>query len=233
MNQRLNCPNCSHIIPAKDININELVAKCTNCHHVFNFVEKKASSPIRHRPEILLPAGIESFSFLSELHIEVSWRKSHSSFLTFFTILWNTLLLPFVIFAVLSGEIIVLLGISVHLLVGVGFLYYTIASFLNTTYIILDHRNLTIEHKPLHMPFYPERTISSRDISQFYVQRYVASTSNNKPNYAFAVQLQTKEQEEIRIIKGLKKPNQARYIEQELERFLKIDDRPMESEWTT
>ena len=120
---------------------------------------------------------------------------------------------------------------SLHILIGVGLLYYMAALFVNTTYVVVDHYNLTIEHRPLKMPFYPGRTIPSRDIDQIYIHKYVASRTNGQPNYAFGVQALLKTGENIKLLKGLRNANQAQYIEQEIEKFLKIKDRAVEEEF--
>ena len=228
MDRQLKCPNCQSDIPASDVNIKELVAKCQHCHHVFNFTDKNYA--VKNRPEIVMPAGIESFSLLSELNIEISWRKSVNSFLTFFTILWNLFLVPFILFAIFSGEIMALVGISLHVLIGVSLLYYTLVCFVNTTYIMVNHYRILVEHKPLRLPFYPNRDIGVHEIDQLYTHEYVASTTNGKPDYAYAVHLKLKDKSDIRLIKGLKNPDQALYIEQEIEDFLKIDDKAVKGE---
>jgi predicted Zn finger-like uncharacterized protein len=230
MNTQLNCPNCKSSIAANDINISQLIAKCANCGQVFNFSQGSVSLG-RQRPEIVIPPGIEAYSLLSELNFEISWRRSSSSFLTFFTILWNLFLIPFVGVAIFSGEFFILAFISLHLLVGVSLLYYTIATFVNTTYVMVDRHRVTIEHKPMRMPFYPNRDIPVREIKQLYTKRYVAGTTNNKPNHAFQLCLKKTNGVEVVLIKGLKNPDHARYVEQEVERFLDIDDLPVKGEW--
>ncbi len=227
---QLQCPHCRKDILAEDVNIGQLIAKCRHCDHVFAF-EKQVRQAPRQRPEVVMPSGIEAYSLLSELNIEVSWRSGVSSFLTFFTILWNALVLPFVLVAIANGELMMLAGISLHLLVGVSLIYYTLAMLLNTTYILVNHHRLTIEHKPLRLPFYPNRDLSVAEIDQAYVEKYVASRTNGRPDWAHAVVAALKDGEHMKLVKGLKNPRQALYIEQEIERFLDIEDRPVEGEW--
>ena len=230
MSIQLSCPNCRKAIRAEDINIEQVVAKCANCNHVFSFTRELERDRYR-KPEVLLPPGIEAFSLLSELNIEISWKKSRSSFLTFFTVFWNAMVIPFVLFALFSGEYLILLGISIHLLVGISMLYYTLGAFLNKTFVIVDHYNVHVETKPLRMPFYPDRHLPVGEIKQLHVEKYVASRTNGRPDYAYTVIAQMTNQERLKLVKGLKNVNQARYIEQEVERFLKIPDEPVEGEY--
>ena len=228
---QLSCPHCHKRILSENVNLEKMAAKCSNCHHVFLF-EDKLSQDTYKKPEVYLPPGIEAYSFLSELNIEIDWRQSRSGFLTFFTIFWNALLVPFIVVAITTGAYEMLLFMSIHLLIGIGLLYYTLTNFLNKTYIVVDRNNLHIEHKPLRLPFYPDRHISTSELDQLHIEKYVASTTNNRPNYAFAVVAKLlPEDKDLKIIKGLKTSNQAQYIEQEVERFLNIQDRPVEEEY--
>lgn len=230
MSKPLNCPSCKSPIRSEDINISSLVAKCSNCHTVFQF-EQEIAKPVRKRQEVIMPPGIEAYHLASELNIEISWRKSLSGFFVFFTIFWNAIVLPMALFAVLSGAYFMLLFMSIHLAIGIGFLYYILASLWNTTYITVDQFNLSIEHKPLKMPFYPNRYIPTHEFEQFYVEKYSSGKTNGRPVYAFGLFGIKKDKERIKLVKGLKYPKQALYLEQEIERFLKMPDHPVEEEW--
>ncbi|MEM9822337.1 MAG: hypothetical protein AAF985_14740 [Bacteroidota bacterium] len=228
---QLECPNCQSTIHSEDINLEKLIAKCHDCHAVFAFEEKLNMERAFRRPEIFLPKGMEILKLRSELEIQVSWRSSLQTGLVFFTIFWNIIVLPFAIFAILSGQIVMLLGLSLHLLVGIGMLYYIITTIFNTTFITASPRRLHIEHRPLRVPFYPDRDIEVMDIEQIYVDKYKRSETNGRPDYAYSVEAILKNQQHVRLVKGLQYPDQALYIEQEVERFLEIKDRPVTEEW--
>ena len=227
---RLQCPNCNADIKAEDININRLIAKCSACNTVFEF-EKKVREQPRERPEIVMPQGIEAYHLLSELNIEIKWRQSFSSFLAFFTIFWNGIVFIFVAAAIITGTYGMLLGVSIHLLVGLALLYYMLTVMVNTTFITANSYRLLIEHRPLKLPFYKNKDIPVGEIDQLHVERYVASTTNGKPNHAFGLYLLKTNGEKIRLLKGLRNPDQARYVEQEIERFLDIPDRKVADEF--
>lgn len=234
MQIQLACPNCGASTYADDVNIARLVAKCRECHTIFSFDENLPSATPRQRAEVPLPPGLEVSSYLSELEIQINWRKTtNAGFYVFFTAFWNAVVIPFVIIAIATGEWIILLFISLHLLVGLSFLYYTLCLLFNITFIRVNRREITIEHRPLKVPFYPDRRESVHDIDQLYIDKYVESTTNNQPNFAYAVRamLKSSPDKRIRLVKGLKNFEQARYIEQEIERFLDIKDQPVEGEW--
>lgn len=231
---QLHCPACSAPIESEDINILKLVAKCRQCHTVFSFdgeFPATASAPPYSKPEILMPIGIEVLRLLSEVQIEVSWRKTSGSFFLLFTIIWNAIVLPMAVVMIVTGSLEMLLFLSLHLTVGLVFLYITLATMLNTTYITVSSRRLVIEHKPLRMPFYPGHDLSSYDIRQLHVVKYEQGKTNGRPVFAFALYLTLKSGLEVKLLKGLKTAEQAQYIEQEIERFLKISDEVVDGEY--
>lgn len=229
---QLHCPDCAKDIPAADINIAKAIAKCNHCQTVFSF-EEEIKNAVR-RPEILLPEGIELLELQSELDIRFKWRKMKAlnGFLVFFTLFWNLMLLPFVGFAVLSGEYTILLGTSVHILVGAGFLYHIITRLFNTTQIIVDEYQLSVEHRPFKIPFfYPDRNVDVNDIQQLYVRKYVASSSKSGyKSYAYALHAKVLGAEDISLVKGVKNKEKVQYLEQEIERYLGIPDERIEEE---
>ncbi|HMN89149.1 MAG TPA: hypothetical protein PKE68_03950 [Saprospiraceae bacterium] len=231
MQFQLECPNCGARIHSDDINLSMLVAKCRQCHTVFGYDAMLLQKHTRQRPQVSMPKGIEAFSYLSELDIDINWYKtSNSGFIIFFTVFWNAVLLPFIIVALTTDEWIIMLFISIHLIIGLSFLYYTIALLFNITSVIASRHHIRIVHKPIKMPFYPDREVPVDTVEQVFVDQYVESTTNNRPNYAYAVRILTKDGQRLRLVKGLQTPEQAIFIEQEIERFLKIEDRPVAGE---
>ncbi len=227
---QLQCPQCNHEIASADIHLENLVAKCQECNSVFKF-EEKLLEEHPTRPEIFLPKGMDILKLRSELEIQVEWRDTLNTFLVIFAIFWNIIVLPFAIFAIISGELVMLLGLSLHLAVGIGLLYYIITAIFNTTFITADAYHLRIEHRPLKVPFYPHQDFPVGEIEQMYVNKYIKSKTNGNPDYAYAVEAILKNKSHIRLVKGLQYPDQALYIEQEVERFLNIKDLPVEEEW--
>lgn len=231
MYRNLSCPNCQDKILSSDINLNKGIAKCSSCSVIFNIDhDMHGDIPAARKEEIfVIPKGIEVLKMMSELEIDMKWRHTASWFLVIFTLIWNAILLPFGLFIIISGELFVLLFMSLHLLVGIGLIYWCIASLLNTTYINVDSRYITIEHRPLKL-FFKEYQLETQNVEQLYVKKYSNGSTNGRPNYVHAVMAIMKNKEEIQIIKGISKPTQALYIEQEIEKFTGIQDRSVAGE---
>lgn len=232
MHLQLACPNCATPIRSEDININELVAKCHHCHSVFSF-SRELSVQNRHRIEVMLPPGFEAFNTLSALDIEITWRQTTKGigFFIFFALFWNGILSIFIVTALVTGAYEMILFTSLHLLIGLGLIYYILSVMLNKTYIFVSRREISVEHRPIRLPFYPNRSITAMDLDQLFVQKYVSGKTNGRPNHAFSVIARMRTGSDITLVKGLRQPEQATYVEQQIEKFLNIEDRVIEEEW--
>lgn len=228
----LKCPSCNHFIKADDININKLIAKCSNCSHVFSFENVQARDlGVYTRPDMLIPSGLEVLKLQSELDIQVNWfrnvSKSSFAFTMLFTLIWNLVLLPFVIMALVTGAYNILLFTSAHVAVGIAMLMRMIAMFINTTHINVSRSSLEITTTPLPSLFRRNKKIPVDRVQQLYVTRYVDSRTNGNPNYAFALYAVLKNGEKLQLVKGMNEATQ-KYLEYEIESFLGIKDRPVE-----
>ena len=229
----LDCPNCSHFIKADDINIDKAIAKCSNCDHVFSFDSSFGHHGDAYsRPDMLIPEGLEVLKLRSELDLQVNWWRNSSktsiAFQLTFTLIWNLILLPFVVTAIASGQLSILLFTSLHLIVGVYMLLRMMALFVNTTHINVTKKAIEWRSSPMSM-FGKKRKIPASDIKQLYVSKYVASRTNGRPNYAYALHLITRQGRKLSLLKGMNLETQ-RYMEYEIESFLHIKDARVKNE---
>lgn len=230
MAQQLLCPNCSAPIPAENVNISTMAAVCPQCAHVFAFTTLLNPSIQQIRmpdKEIQLPKGFVIRRGISDLLIDVKWKNTRrKGFFTFFTILWNAMLLPFIFTVIATREIEIALFMSVHVAVGAGLLFYTLALWLNTTLITVDKRGIDVRHIPIPVPFTPKRYVEAKNIEQLYVEEYVPSKTNGQPDITFGLRCKTKDGQDFRLVPGFQNANQPLYLEREIEKFLAIEDRP-------
>ncbi len=226
----LSCPNCNHFVSAIDINIDKAIAKCHNCNQLFKITGdlmgkiKQLDFP---EPGALIPDGLEVLRLSEELEIDVNWRRAASRsgirFLMFFTAVWNLILLPFILVAIFTGEFQILLFTSLHLAVGLGLIYYLARIFLNTTKVIVNRSGIVLSTGPLRAPWSKPKRISRSDIRQLYVSKYKSSTTNGRPNYAYALYVILHNTQKIKLLSQMSLETQL-YLEQEIERFLGIRD---------
>jgi len=226
------CEKCGSEIEGANININSSLAKCGNCNSVFSITDDHFFKHDRKgRPEMIMPEGTDVLELNDSLDIRLNWLKSHPTgtlvFLTFFAAFWNVIIFFIAGGALASGEFSTLLPMSLHLLVGLGLIYYLASVYLNYTDVIINEEYIEIDHRPIKNPFIRSKRIESNDIDQLYVSKYVASTTNNNPNYAYILYAILKTNgRKVKLIKGMNKETQL-YLEQEIERYLRISDRPV------
>lgn len=230
----LTCTVCNNEIDPENVNINSTLAKCNHCGSLhFLDDEEFFGRRKRNRPEMMIPEGTEVLHLPSSLDIRTNWSRGKSKggtwFLLFFAIMWNAMIWPFAISGIVSGAILSVLPMALHLAVGLGLAYYVLSMFINKTDIYVTSNDITISSTPMKNPFSKDIVISTKNINQLYVTRYVSSTTNGVPNHAYALYAITSQNKRIPLIKGMNKETQL-YIEQEIENFLDIEDKYIRGE---
>jgi len=230
----LNCPECRAPIFSDDIELVKTIAKCKSCNNIFNFENNLGTSgslPARYRKEIVMPPGIEVLHLMSELEIMVKWRQSSKTFTLLFALFWNAFIGFMMVLFVGLGEFAPLVFLIPFILAGIYLLYSSIGYLVNTTYITVDDKRLSLEHKPLNFLIQKDSYYQPEEVEQLFVRKYSVGSTNGKPVYAFAVDLVLKNSKTKTLVKELHSVDYARYIEQEIEHYLKIKDRPVDGEY--
>ncbi|MEO1514783.1 MAG: hypothetical protein AAFV95_07215 [Bacteroidota bacterium] len=229
----LHCPECESDIQADDVNLVKTIAKCQTCNNIFEFSEQldQALPPAPYREELLMPPGIEVLKLMSELEIMVNWRAIGSRFTLFFCLLWNGFIFFITFFVALAGQWPFVLFLTPFLLVGLYLIYSSLGYLFNTTYITVNSERVSIEHRPINFLIQSDKYYHSSDIEQVFVQRYSVGSSNGNPVYAFSIVMALKNGTRETLVKNLHSDEYGKYIEQQIELFLKIKDRPVKGEW--
>jgi hypothetical protein len=184
--------------------------------------------------ELGIPEKIKIDKDFQHLHIVRKWFGFKFIFLTLFAIVWDGFLIFWYVTAFLSfaggaGELLMLLFPLLHVALGIGLTYYVLTGYLNSTVIDVDFNSITVEHGPL--PFWGNKQVVSKMIAQLYCKR--DDTLGNRGFYnanGYAVHAITVDRRNIKLLSGLDNSEQALFIEQEIESFLKIEDKPVKGE---
>ena len=227
----LTCPKCNHFISGKDINVESTIAKCGHCDHVFGFEYDSKTEKLRSSQ--LIPDGIEVLKLRSELDMRLKWidttSKGGRAFITLFAGFWNLMVLPFALFALLSGAWQILLFLSLHLIVGLGLLWHLACVYMNRTSISVTKHKLKVRTFPIRHFLWKNKEIDVNSIEQLYVTKYVESTTNGNPNYAYALYAILDDHSKVALLSGMNRPTQV-YIEREIENYLGIKNRKVPEE---
>ena len=177
--------------------------------------------------EVALPKGFRIEDLGTTLKLTRRWFSPIFIFLVFFCIFWDgSLIMAYALMS--SAAEIGMLCTLPHVGVGVGLTYYTLLGFVNRTEISVVGGQLSVEHLPLPWP--GRRRLRSDEIEQLYCTE-VVHRGKNGTSYSYELHALLHDRKPLRLLSGLRVAEQARYVEQELERFLEIEDRLLEGEF--
>lgn len=222
----INCRQCQAVVPAQNIDQARHLATCSECGTVFPLngqANEGAFYTIPGWPDMLLPKGISIVSSAGELVISRRWYRHKYIPIAFFGLIWGGVLTAG-LFDDLSSWIFL---IGPHGWVAVGFIYYALAGLLNTTLIRVNPSQLKISHGPV--PSLGNRRLDPKFIDQLYVKRHT-HRHKNSTSYTFQVHVKTNDGRSNKLLENLETPEQALFVEQEIERFLGIRDEPVPEE---
>ncbi len=240
------CDSCGATIPAADMNLQTLVARCRRCDSVFSFGGRitggAAPAPRRRTP---LPRGLKveagepplpseptnrtaARSDRGPLVITRRWFSPLHVFMLFFCLFWDGFLVLWYSIAVEGGAPVeMILFPLIHVGVGVGLTYSTLAGFLNRTVIRVADGMLSIRHGPL--PWMGNRTIPTSDLRQLYIRRRVYRGKNGTST-KWELRADTTDDVTVKLLAGMASRDQAEYIEWAIEEHLGIEDDPRYSD---
>ncbi len=227
---RLDCPSCHTPLSAKDVRLDLALATCHACGAVHDLSERKASSSVppakMPRPRIKPPRRFQLET--SDANTRISWRwwSPKYLFMAFFCLAWDGFLVFWygTAFHTKNAPFMMLVFPLLHVAVGVGLTYSTLAGLLNRTRLEVSRDLLTIHHGPL--PWRGNQTLDGRQLKQLYVEQSVRTLkSNAQVNYH--VMALDQEGHKVKLLSNLEDKDHALFLEQELERHLGIEDAPV------
>ncbi len=232
----LRCKSCGAMLREQDIEPRLAMARCSHCDAVFGI--KGLERPVHvatsvapvaaaDRTPIPMPRGIEVVDLGTELQIKRRWFHPVFLFLAVFCVFWNGFMLIWHAAALAGGAWFMSVFGLLHTAVGVGLAYFTLAGFLNTTTIRVARGMLRVVHQPL--PWFGSVAMPAGDVKQLYCREKV-SHGKNGTRVTYQLHAVTRGHRRQKLLSGLNDAEQALFVEQELERHLKIEDRPVRGE---
>lgn len=231
---QVHCTKCNAVILPDDLDIARSLAKCADCGEVFNCADQLAlvadSAADREAgvgPDIPMPKGIRVFHHAHGLRIVRRWFGAKFVGLIFFCAFWDGFMF-FWFYTAITQKIWFMAAFgTLHGLVGVGLTYYLIAGLVNSTTITVLNGLVKIAHGPIRVP--GNREIKADALRQLYTKRIVHHTKNGT-SISYELRALTADERDEKLLGGLEKEEQGLFIEQEIEKFLGITDRPIRGE---
>lgn len=231
----IRCDSCREPVPAADVNLDTVLAKCRKCNAVFDFsrqVDRRDPTPAkarRDKGEIPMPAGFLVEDDGRTLDITRKWARGPGCFMLFFSVFWNGVTWTITIGSFFSDAPLFARFFMIPFqVIGLVTAYIAVAFFCNRTIIRIADDRLTVRARPI--PWMNNRDLAVDTLDQLWCMEYVAYTQNDVPQFRFSVEAMLKDGTKLRLIPGLEQPEQALYLEGLLEKKLGIVDRPMGGE---
>ena len=223
----IHCKRCNKPIPSENVHLDNHMAKCSNCDAVFDFRDQVTRVEAHKRSVLEAPKGIDLQTTMDGLQIVRKWFSKKTIGLLVFCLFWDGFMVVWFGIAISQKQWAMAAFGTIHGAVGVGISYLCLAGFINRTYIKISFRDLSISHKPL--PWFGGKHVSLGDIKQIFTKEKIHRNKNGT-SYSYEVHFQDHEGIETKLVSGLEKPDQALYIEQEIESTLGIVDAPVAGE---
>lgn len=192
---------------------------------------KTAEQTIEDKEDLRLPRGFELNYFDEYMQITRVWHGFKTYLILLVALTFNGVWITSGFVEILLGERELLLKLFalVFIVLGLGLLYLTIATWLNKTQIYVSKNNIEIKHQPI--PWLGNKRIETNNIKQLFVKKVYRGSSNNNRRYTYNVAGITSENKQFKLISGLEYDYYARFIEKKIEDYLGIDDEEISDEF--
>jgi hypothetical protein len=222
----MHCRTCKGLIEPIDLNVERGYATCPACGAMQSLAapDVAPASVTLPRGWVGLPPGYELEELQRSARVRWRWRswktaKEASSLLT----------LPFLyqmFFVPIPGASMFLPFIGV---LWVIVLYRVLCQLVNHSVLEVSRDELRVRHGPL--PYARARTLPTRDIEQLFCAEQMDLRRGRRPLGYFDVRVAMKDgQGVVDLVTRLPEANQALYLEQLIERVLRIEDRAVAGE---
>lgn len=205
---------------------------CSRCGVLVRWQEVTATMSV--------PASVTVERYEGQLKLIQSWQdKKIIKSLTIPIILsspaiffWWLIILTSIIDSASIGEYSSLLtGILFLIFPSFGWLlgpYYLLASYKNQTTISLTNKTLSIKHAPI--PWIGNRDISSSNLVQLYVRQGKMVGTIFNPRYLYDLRAKLNNGRDINLVGNLASKEVGHFLEQQVESYLGIVDKPIQGE---
>jgi hypothetical protein len=230
---KLNCVKCGAEIPAANINLDRMVAKCAVCNSLFSFDKEFASPAVlsrRQQFDVPRPERVSVNTENGVLTICLSWFTYKTLLFTVFAIFWNSFMFSMLtdMFSTDAGPGGVVVLFFPHFWAGIALIYYVLTGYLNETRVTIESGRLTVRHGPL--PYWGNKDLVVSDIMQLYTKHNFSTWRQNWAGH-YELHAVTGKNRHEKLLSGLDNPDYATFIEQEIEDYLGIEDYPVRGEY--
>ena len=176
------------------------------------------------RMDLGLPDKLELRNQGTGIEIVRTWFGWSVIATTAFAVFWDGFLFFWYSMAFGTGNAMMTLFPLIHVAVGVGVTYAALAGWVNRTRIAVDQGRISVRHGPL--PWLGNKDLDGSNLKQLYSKEKI-SRGRNSTSVKYEVHAITTSGKNEKLLSGLETSEQALYIEQEIERYFRIEDAPV------
>ncbi len=186
--------------------------------------------------EIGLPDKFEFTDYGNFIRIVRKWFGPRIIYITFFTILWNFSIIIW--YSDVLRSCLFAQGPTIFKIfflfpgfkeaVGIYLTYYVIAGYLNKTIIHVVNSNIIVKHTPLPF-FWGNKILNSSDIRQLYSKEKIGYNRHSNRISRYDLRAMTRDNKDVKLLR-LDSPKQVLFVEQAIEKFLRIEDKYVKGE---
>ena len=217
----ISCPKCSCNTPAANIDLSDKLAKCDNCNAIFSIKDKVVELQFdTSNEQIAKPVGVDILEYNGQLELTLD---QPTPILHILSVSFSPLL------ALISLGLFADKGIPLLIYVSVAFTFAFVFSLIslirykrNKIFVTVTNEDLAIEYRPKN--FINDKFYSSKKIEQLFIK---------KDANGLTLQMVINEaegQKTQKLIGRFTDITKAKYIEQEIERFLAIKNKRVSGE---
>jgi hypothetical protein len=212
---QLKCPHCGAPIPAENINIQELVALCNECQHVFGFSKSVVARKTKHR-RLEPPKRVRAHE--GDEHLELSYWLVFGPGSKFGIVMSLIAIVAYgaMFIGAWNGNSSALPLLLLGLLVAL-FAYLEAVFLTTTTGISVNGNEMVVTSGPLPFPIKDDKTLSIHDVSRVFFERTTESWPPFMPTHNVYVELQ--DGERMPLVTSLPR-EYARYIAYTLDEYV-------------
>lgn len=228
----LRCPACSSPLRSEDLDLGHGIAKCGACQALMTIPGPApgaaSAGGFQPRPPVPLPPRVRVDRSGSAVEIRRRWFTPAVLFMVAFCMFWDGFLVVWYGVALTRGApLLMSLFPLIHVAVGVGITYATLAAVLNTTTIRIQQGTLSIAHGPI--PWRGNWTVPRGAIDQLWCKD-VVRRGKHGPVHSYEVWIRLKAGTESKLVGAGLTPEQALFLEQQIESALGVRDRAVAGE---
>lgn len=213
----IHCPKCESATPADNLNIQDKIGKCRQCDSVFSFENTLVSlAPLDATPDLKRPQGIDFIQLKDEIEYSIT-----QPYAILHTILGS--LLPLIVlflsalyFKKASLVLLYLIG-GLSLMMSFS-IYRLIRTKYEKVYITINKTVLDVMWRPKNMM--TDKSYQIREVEQVFIKL------DSNGGWALHLVLNKIDgQKQVKLIGRFTDYSKAKYLEQEIEKYLGIENR--------